>query len=425
MIMKNFTILIISVFTTITVFTQNVINGDCIGCKETVTNGMASTALGLSTTANGDASFVAGYYSTANGNYSISLGEKCISTGEASFSAGFRASAKQITSFAIGRNCEANGIKSFVFGVSSKSTHDNAYAFGYNLISSKNYSFVIGAGTSKKTLENNTEYSLMIGFNSTRPTFFVSKSPGLDNTGRIGIGNITEPKVKLHIMADSEEDAEIRLEAPGTDYFGKISFGDDSRLIYSRPGQPLTFKSDNTNGFFFENGKVGIGTDSPGYLLDVAGDIRFTGQLYDSEGLFEPSKWEENGDNIYYNSGNVGIGTDAPQTLLDVSGTLSVSDAATFGNNLQVNGKIKTTQLQITQNAGTDKILSSDANGNAMWMNMSAVDDGDWFTNSDGDIYHNNSWVGIGTSNPAARFELYGGDMVIGTSAKKFIFHTS
>ncbi len=356
----------------------------CTNCKDNkVDYEKYASALGISNISIGFESLASGKENQAKGNYSHAFGEGNLAKGTRSFAAGLWCNALAGSSFALGQFLVAASTNSFVLG--------NGY----------------GSGTGEY-LTNTISNSLMIGFKSTKPTFFVSPSSGGANkTGRIGIGNITEPKVKLHIMADSEEDAEIRLEAPGAGYFGKISFGDGTRLIYSRPGTPLTFESDNTNGFFFENGKVGIGTGSPEYLLDVAGSIHFTGQLYDSEGLFKTSKWEEDGDNIYYNSGNVGIGTSNPNTKLEV------------------NGKVKATQLQITQNAGSDKILMSDANGNAMWMNMPAVDDGDWFTNSNGGIYHNNSWVGIGVSNPAARFELYGGDMLIGTSVKKFILHTT
>lgn len=43
---------------------------------------------------------------------------------------------------------------------------------------------------------------------------------------------------------------------------------------------------------------------------------------------------------------------------------------------LEVNGKIKTTELQITSNAGLNKVLVSDANGNATWNNVSTIASG-------------------------------------------------
>lgn len=70
-------------------------------------------------------------------------------------------------------------------------------------------------------------------------------------------------------------------------------------------------------------------------------------------------KWSQTGSSISnINTGNVGIGTTAPTEKLDV------------------NGKTKTTQLQITSNAGNNKVLVSDASGNANWSNANTVASG-------------------------------------------------
>jgi len=65
-------------------------------------------------------------------------------------------------------------------------------------------------------------------------------------------------------------------------------------------------------------GRLGIGTETPGYKLDVAGDINFTGKLYDKgqEAVF--SNWTRNGGNIYRMS-HVGVGTTDPQAKLDIT----------------------------------------------------------------------------------------------------------
>ncbi|OQX76264.1 MAG: hypothetical protein B6D61_09055 [Bacteroidetes bacterium 4484_249] len=443
---------------------QNIINNDvnCTSCYKTITSGSYSSALGYSTVSTGHYTLAGGYRSRAQGNRSFAFGTQdtaymensfaiglqCAAKGDAAFAGGNQSKAlgdysfafgdqsytTKNSSIALGYQCLSKGVSSFATGYGSKALADystalgvwatakgsravaigfksganstNAVAIGKNVKATNINSFIIGTGPLNDSMVNSIENSLKIGFGSTKHTFYVSTATATNKTGKIGIGDISSPQAKLHIKADNNEDASIKLEPTHSAHSAKILF-DDDYSIYSKISNPLTFYSANSQSFFFENGKVGIGTATPEYLLDVAGSIHFTGQLYDSEGLFKTSKWEEDGDNIYYNSGNVGIGTSNPNTKLEV------------------NGKVKATQLQITQNAGSDKILMSDANGNAMWMNMPAVDDGDWFTNSNGGIYHNNSWVGIGVSNPAARFELYGGDMLIGTSVKKFILHTT
>jgi len=72
-----------------------------------------------------------------------------------------------------------------------------------------------------------------------------------------------------------------------------------------------------------DSGNVGIGTTNPGYKLDVAGDINFTGTLRQNGTPFSGSQWVTTSTGIYYNSGNVGIGTTAPGTSkLRVVGTI-------------------------------------------------------------------------------------------------------
>jgi hypothetical protein len=82
-------------------------------------------------------------------------------------------------------------------------------------------------------------------------------------------------------------------------------------------------------------GNVGINTTTPGYDLDVNGDINFTGTFYQGGSPFVSSLWTAGSDSLYYRSnvevgtanlfvdtttGNVGLGTDAPLSTLDVRG---------------------------------------------------------------------------------------------------------
>jgi len=85
-----------------------------------------------------------------------------------------------------------------------------------------------------------------------------------------------------------------------------------------------SFLGANSNSFFNVNtGNVGIGTTAPAYKLDVNGDINIPiGSNYKIGGVNIPtegSQWTTNASDIYYNSGKVGIGTISPGTTLDVT----------------------------------------------------------------------------------------------------------
>jgi len=123
---------------------------------------------------------------------------------------------------AIGKNTNASGTYSFASGLEVQSNGDLSFAHGkflsaegtYSMIfgsyanAEVPYSMVIGYGKNNDTrLINSISNSLMIGFNSNQPTFFVKGGIPPFNTGQIGIGNVTDPQAKLHIKADEGEEA--------------------------------------------------------------------------------------------------------------------------------------------------------------------------------------------------------------------------
>lgn len=85
--------------------------------------------------------------------------------------------------------------------------------------------------------------------------------------------------------------------------------------------------------------------------------------------------------------GNVGIGTSDPTEKLDVS------------------GKTKTTNFQMTDGAGESKILQSDADGNASWVENTISN---YFTNiNTSDAYFNlTGKLGIGVESPLSKVEI-------------------
>jgi len=213
------------ILTLLNLSTLQVYSQDCVSCDSTITSGLFPSAIGKHTKATANYSFAGGIYSEANGS--------------ASFAFGNRAFAEGGSSAVLGQFARVNTSTAMVFGA------------GFDI---------------DNPLINSETHSLMIGFGSTKSTFFVGESIGINNTGKVGIGNVTDPQAKLHIRADEGEDATLRLEATSANKHARIYF-DDELHITGTPQQNLSF-------LLPENKGVGIGTSTPQATLHVNGDFQ-------------------------------------------------------------------------------------------------------------------------------------------------------
>ncbi len=222
------------------------------------------------------------------GEYSSVLGYNNSASGANTISGGLGNSALGETSIALGYNNISSGAKSISIGYGSQSTYNNAISIGYKNISSgvsslamgmytkvqSNHGIVIGKGYSETSPLLNGVSGIMLGFGSSKPTMFITNSNGENKTGKIAIGNTTTPQAKLHVLADSNENADLLLQGTGTSSNAVIMFQNaNNKISVSSSGNMAM----NASSFSLTGGNVGIGcVANSGYALSVDGGLLST-----------------------------------------------------------------------------------------------------------------------------------------------------
>jgi hypothetical protein len=207
-----------------------------------------------------------------------------------------------------------------------------------------------------------------------------------NNTGNVGIG-ATAPSTLLQLGTSGSTK-------------GVVSFaGDTSGLITMQPASAA--------GTWTLTLPTAAGTN--GYVLSTDGSGT-TSWIAQSAGT---SYWTASGNDIYKNNtGNVGIGTTSPGTLLQLgtsgvtAGVLSLAGGTSGLITIDTAVAAGTWTLTLPTTAGTNGyVLSTNGGGTTSWIAQTV--DTNYWTASGNDIYKNNSGnVGIGTTAPSTLLQL-------------------
>jgi len=216
--------------------------------------------------------------------------------------------------------------------------------------------------------------------------------------GHVGIGT-TLPYERLHLHDNAKGSCYTQFTNTATGSGSTDGFivginTDGGAFIYNREslGNIYLGTSNNTRMFIHNTGKVGIGTITPAYDLEVNGSAKATAYYGDGSNLTGISgttdnDWTISGSDMYAGvSGNVGIGVASPVKKLDVAGDLNLNRGISSGIALWVNGD------------------------EALWYNGTYFS---WGHGGTANYFADD--VGIGTSNPANKLDVKGA-MAVGTN---------
>ena len=174
--------------------------------------------------------------------------------------------------------------------------------------------------------------------------------------------------------------------------------------------------------------KVGIGKTNPGFTLDVAGDINFSGDLYEGGSQFISSPWtiETTPDALSYTSGNIGIGAANPDSKLYVTGnTFITSNLTVDTTTLHVDSVANRVGIGKT-NPGYSLDVAGDINfsgdfyqGDALFVSTP------WTINANLLTYNKvGGFIGISTDSPDANLHVTGNIFTNNLECSNLIFDT-
>ena len=289
-----------------------------------------------------------------------------------------------------------------------------------------------------------------MGFNITAGNSFIFNNGTSGEIARfngtgLGIGT-NNPGAKLQVngsTSDTSANAFIARNSSSTSLFsirndGRVDVASGA-IVHSGGGYANT----STNDSYF-TGKLGIGTTSPSYKLDAAGEIKSDGYRIDLSATTQRAITSTGTDSIQFgdagvnefkfknaagtsmiinSSGDVGIGTTSPNEKLHVDGTSRFngdihvgSTASGFTYRPVESGSALDRYFLMfdeTNNASYPFLTNRTANGAVVIKTGTAAGGGEnehfRIEGGDGtvDAYFTNVNLGIGTSSPAFKLDVF------------------
>jgi len=310
-----------------------------------------------------------------SGSKSISLGHGALATSNEAIGLGFNANSSGSKATAIGNSSVASANNAVAIGQSASASGNGSFAIGSNSKATQNIAFAIGDGAKATSSE-----SFAIGQNAHSDS---------DQGMAIGVGAKTSSEQNALALG-------VNSQAFGNNSMALGHSSNVSGQYAAAIGYNSKASQQNTTALGSNSNAVGQNSTAIGYQAksNTAYSIVLGNNV-------SASNWE---------GSKVGIGTSDPTAKLHVNGTLRyvngsqgankilTSDAngnANWNNELDVN-KISTSALKISDGTeGVDKVLTSDANGNASWKVISSGNSsnpifGEIFSNSNTSVTVNN-----------------------------------